>query len=188
MNKITEGIKDIVHDSIDVILVIVILLAVGGTILWRLDILFATDMDKPVINQPSDNDVATDDETINSPSDSNDNSSPSTDDSSSEQNQDNPDSNNDAGGDSNDSTDTSNPSEGVIENNEPVIVVIPDGTLAPGIGIIVRDLGLIQPEEYYTFLTRAQEMGLDTKFQSGTFTIKKGSSLDTIIKTIARAL
>lgn len=186
MNKIIEGIKDIVHDSIDVILVIVILLAVGGTILWRLDILFATDMDNPAINQPIDNDVATEDETIDSPSDSDDDSSPDSDDSSSEQNQNN--SNNDTGSENNDSEDSSNPNEETDENNEPIIVVIPSGSLAPDVRDIVYNLGLIKSDEYWTFLSRAQELGLDTKFQSGTFKIERDASLDTIIKTIARAL
>ncbi len=172
MNKLIEKIKDILHDSIDMVLVIIIFLAVSGTILWRLDVLFATDTDIPTVENPSDDDLTSedysnqDDDNIDIPSDSNDDSSPDN--------------------DNNDQEPVKDDTDDVVENNEPITVVIPSGSLAPSIGKIVRDVGLIQPEQYGTFLLKAQEMGLDTKFQSGTFTIERDASLETIIKIIAR--
>ena len=171
MNKLIEKIKDILHDSIDMVLVIIIFLAVSGTILWRLDILFATDMDMPSVDNPSDDDLTSEDypnqdDNIDIPSDSDDDSSP------------------DNG--NNDQEPIKDNTDDAEENNEPITVVIPSGSLAPSIGKIVRDVGLIQPEQYGTFLLKAQEMGLDTRLQSGTFTIKRGTSLETIIKIIAR--
>lgn len=186
MNKLIERIKDILHDSIDIILVVVIFLAVAGTILWRLDILFATDMDMPTINQPVDSGEAHDDGPIDSPIDSNDNSSPIPDESSSDQDNTDTDTDTDDNNDSDNSDGDTNDVD--VDNNDPIIVVIPYGSLAPDIGQIIQELGLIQPEEYWTFLSRAQELKLDTKFQSGTFKIKEGASLDTIIKTISRSL
>ena len=65
-----------------------------------------------------------------------------------------------------------------------VNVSIPEGSLPPTIATILLDHGLISDK--YEFLKKSQELGLDTKLRSGEYEIDKSSSIEDIIKIIAR--
>jgi len=62
-------------------------------------------------------------------------------------------------------------------------VTIPNGSLPTKIADILLNSNLIKDKD--KFLSRAVELGFDTKLQSGTYEIKVGTSLDDVIKTIA---
>lgn len=62
-------------------------------------------------------------------------------------------------------------------------VTIPDGSLPTKIADILLNSNLIKDKD--KFLSRAVELDIDTKLQSGTYEIKVGTPLDDIIKTIA---
>lgn len=68
--------------------------------------------------------------------------------------------------------------------SETVTVNIPDGTLPSGIGAILESNGLVSNKN--DFVVKAQSMDLDRKLRSGTFEINSNSSLEEIIKIIAR--
>lgn len=63
-------------------------------------------------------------------------------------------------------------------------IVIPEGTLPNSIATILLDYGVISDK--FEFLKKSQELGLDTKFRSGEYDINKNSSLEEIIRIIAR--
>ena len=65
-----------------------------------------------------------------------------------------------------------------------VNISIPEGSLPPTIANILLENGLISDK--YEFLKKSQDMGLDTKLRSGEYEINKNSSLEDIVKIIAR--
>lgn len=67
---------------------------------------------------------------------------------------------------------------------EEVKITIPQGTLPGGIGEILASQGLVSSKE--DFINKAVELQLDRKLRSGEFTFKKGQSLEEIIRTIAK--
>ena len=67
---------------------------------------------------------------------------------------------------------------------EEVKITIPQGTLPGGIGEILASQGLVSSQE--DFINKAVELQLDRKLRSGEFTFKKGQSLEEIIRTIAK--
>lgn len=169
MKKLIEGIKDFFYDAIDYILIIFIIVAVVGVIGWRLDILFT----KSPINTTTENNVIVSDST-----DNNDNMSmENVEESENEQivDQEKLESQDD------ESTQSNSYTEEVPE--EIIKVEIPSGSLATNIANILYNKGLIDDKNQFLF--KAQELGLDRKLKSGTFNIKRNSSLETIIKTIA---
>jgi len=173
LKKFIEAIKDFLYDAVDYLLMFAIVLVVAGVIGWRLDILFAKDMDKTPISQEeteikdtyeeatedikdntenTDDEVASDDESTTS----------------SEENK--------------PSEDSEKPTD--QPSNEIITVKIPDGSLAHSIANILYDKGLISSKS--DFLKTSQELKLDTKLKPGEFKISQGSSLETVIKTIAK--
>ncbi|MTI47016.1 hypothetical protein [Sporosalibacterium faouarense] len=188
MKKFIDNLKDLFYDSVDVLLVIVIFIAVGGTILWRLDILFAPDVDKAPLEQPADIGEPKDDSTANNDDNTN-NSDDSTQnqDDLDETNQGSPENNNQQDNQGNNQQNDNN-SNNDSTNVKTVTVVIPESSSGPTIADILINSGLISTSDKWTFLNRAVEMGLDTKFKPGTFEIKNDASFDTIIKTIAKNL
>ncbi len=84
--------------------------------------------------------------------------------------------NSDDGQSENENTDPSK--EGKI-----VEVVIPPGSLPSKIGEILVENDLVATSE--EFISKSQEMNLDTKFKSGNYDIELGTSLENIIKIIA---
>lgn len=67
---------------------------------------------------------------------------------------------------------------------EEVKINIPAGTLPGATGQILANAGLVESAD--AFVKKAVEMQLDRKLKSGDFTIKKGLSLEEIVKTIAQ--
>lgn len=167
-----------------------------GVIAWRLDILFANEIDKPIIanndniqqsnNEPNlnqnsepDNDISTENNVHNIDNDSNindtENTTSETDQSQAQENEEQ-------------STEAQDVIKTTIdareETNKVITVVIPKGALPNKIADILLDNDLIDSKK--EFLNKAQELELDTKLQSGEFKIKESSSLESIIKIIAR--
>lgn len=173
MKKFLDSIKDFLYDSIDVILVLVILLAVGGTILWRLDILFTPDVEKTPLEQPIEISDDTNDSTGTENEDKDEDNI----------NNDNTGENNQNSTTENDNTNTDN------SNTSKVITVeIPQGSLGPHIADILISKGLLGVNDKWTFLNTAHSLGLDTELKAGTFQISENSSMDYIIKIIAKKL
>lgn len=187
MTNFIEKIKDFLYDAIDYVLILVIIVGVAAIIGWRLDILFAKDMDKhdtdydktpitDIVENNKDNDNFNDTEKDNT----DDNSNQETDNSNDneiDENLDNDDPNND-NGDKNTDTD-------VETNTDEIITVkIPSGSLPPTIANILLEKGLI--ENKMEFLIKSQELKLDTKLKSGEFKINKNISLEDLIKTLAK--
>lgn len=167
MNKVIEKAKDLFYDTTDYILILIIIATVAGIIAWRLDLLFDKSS-KPNPNtrvevsssNSSDNNIKNDSK------------------------------------DKNESTDKITVSEKDKQSNELiekekdkqkgviVNIVIPDNTLPDGVAGILLDAGLITDKS--EFLIKSQELGLDVKFRSGKYDINKNSSLEDIIRIIAR--
>lgn len=187
MKKFFEWLKDILYDAIDYIMIIGIIAAVVFIIGWRLDLLFAKDAS----DFPSKEIIAENPEDINhndyksEEPDKND----YTDTTKPEENNELEDNNN---LDNNDNEINENETH-IVDNNENqnsqenqkvVTVVIPPGSLPSKIASILEEHNLIT--DRLEFIRKTQEMKLDTKLKSGTFQIKTNSSLEEIIKTIAK--
>ncbi len=172
-----DKIKDFVYDSLDYIIILVVVLVVGGIIGWRLDILFAFSMDKtPISNQDSVNPEINISETIDTET--------STEKGSSSENQEI-----NQSSDNNDLTEESKNNDSSIVNvsdvdieNQKIIISIPSGSLGPKIADILMENGLVNNKN--EFLNKAHELKLDTKLRSGKFEIEENSSLETIIKIL----
>lgn len=183
MKNISEAIKDFLYDSIDYIFIIGIIGAVVFVISWRLDLLFASDtLDLPTDNNPVVVETGDNYNNIDEPSE----------DVSTTDNEDTQESNEDI-------EDTGE--KDIIDNNEQnmdlgdenvegpandtiVNISIPPGSLPSRIGSILEEKGLITSKG--EFVQKAQDMNLDTKLKSGDFEIIAGSSLEEIIKIIAK--
>ncbi len=174
MNKIIEKIKDILYDSFDYVVMLAIVAIVVGIIGWRLDILFAKDIDKPstdkdvvvvgpgknVHNEPGNEDG--DDTALETDIDTEKDT-----DIIIEENKDN------------ETVEPENP----VTNKE-IKVIIPAGSLPGKIASILVENGLIDNSK--NFIAKAVELKLDTKLKSGTFTIPVGSSYEEILSIITK--
>ena len=170
MKSFLEGLKDFIYDSIDYFIMIAVVVVVVFVIGWRLDVLFAKDTSDipnppPIVVDGTDiddkdhhNDMGDADTDL--PAD--DNEEPSD------------------GSDTGDNPDTQTPDSAL----NTVTITIPDGTLPSGIGAILESNGLVSNKN--DFVIKAQSMELDRKLRSGTFEILDNSSLEEIIKIIAR--
>lgn len=69
-----------------------------------------------------------------------------------------------------------------LNTGEIVEVVIPPGSLPSKIGEILVEKNLVETSE--EFISKSQEMNLDTKFKSGNYDIENGTSLENIIKIL----
>jgi hypothetical protein len=172
LKKTLEGIKDILYDSVDYIIMIGIIGVVVFIIGWRLDLLFAND----ALDIPPKNHIIGEDNTVNVLDPIVDNQE--------EQDAEEP---------------IEEPDEDkIVENvpeepNTPVVetpdgsiikIVIPPGSLPSKIGTILESNGLVTSKG--DFVQKSQELKLDTKLKSGSFEIKVGISLEEIIKIIAK--
>ena len=194
MKKVFEGIRDLLYDYIDTILVIGIVVLVSGTIMWRLDILFASDLENETLEpieviseekeDVSENNSDNDDKNEKMDTEENDNENGKKD--TSDENEVDSEEKEDTPKDDTASNDNNDEDKKEPQEVETFTVEIPSGSLGPTIGDILIKKGLI--DDKWEFLRRAQELGLDTKLKSGTFKIKSDSSLDIIIKTISRNL
>ncbi len=183
MKNFVEKIKDFLYDATDYVLILVIIVGVAAVIGWRLDILFAKDMDKPGSDHDKSpiTDVAIDNkdnngtEKDNTDSNTNENINDETD-NKVDENIDNNSGNSNADGNAN--TDVKTDTEEIIT------IKIPNGSLPPTIANILLEKGLI--ENKMEFLMKSQELKLDTRLKSGEYNIKKGTSLEELIRTLAK--
>lgn len=176
--KIFEKVKDILYDSIDYVIMLTIVLVVVFVIGWRLDVLFAKDAfedkdNNTVIvdnsNRPDPNihkDEAPDNEEIENPEEPNKSTEPTT-----PNKEPKP-------------TTPTEPAPPANNNAEFVKIQIPDGTLPGKIGTILENNGLVTSGK--DFVAKAVEMKLETKLKSGSYSIQKGSSLEQVVKIIAK--
>ncbi|WP_026895961.1 hypothetical protein [Clostridiisalibacter paucivorans] len=185
MSKLGEKAKDFLYDSVDYILILVVVLIVGGVVGWRLDILFAKDIDKPQAsietNNPSEdsNDIANTQGENEDEIDLSDSPESIVDTSETD-----PQNNTDK--EETPAEDTSTPKEPEtpqVSEPEIVSIDIPSGALGPKIAEILLQHNLINSEK--EFLAKAKELELDTKLRSGKYEIDRNSSLENIIKIIA---
>lgn len=172
MNKFIEKIKDIIYDSFDYVVMTVIVITVVAIIGWRLDVLFATDVDvtpgTPIIvdNSSKENpdDVHNDDIVPENPGEAPVDETPS----------------------------TEVPEVPVVPvdvpaptpTGEKIKIVIPAGSLPGKIGSLLADSGLIESSK--DFISKAVELKLDTKLKSGTYSIPKGTSYEDILKILTK--
>jgi len=191
MKNFIEKIKDFLYDATDYVLILVIVVGVVAVIGWRLDILFAKDMDIPseenkvvITNQDSDkkdeNKGMEKDTAATNPDESNKNENSIDDKSQNQQDTTSTESNDN----SNNKTTNENVKDTQADAEELITVKIPSGSLPPTIANILLEKGLI--ENKMEFLIKAQELKLDTKLKSGEFKIKKGIELEELIKLLAK--
>ena len=169
MNNFFERLKDILYDSIDYIIMLAIIVGVVFVIGWRLDVLFAKDN---LDNEPKDQIIV---ETPKDPIEE-----PKEDDILEE--------NLDTEGEivDNEENKPEDNLEKAPKEEEIAIVTIniPEGSLPSKFGSILESNGLVSSKN--DFVIKAQEMNLDRSLRSGKYEIKKNSSLEEIVKIIAR--
>ncbi|MDR7857264.1 hypothetical protein [Tissierella sp.] len=169
LKKILESLKDILYDSVDYIIMIGIIGIVVFIIGWRLDLLFANDaLDLPPKNHAIvEDDSAKDPDPIVDDQEEQDIEEPIVEDDIVENEPD-------------------EPKDPIVENPVGTIIkiVIPPGSLPSKIGNILESNGLVTSKG--DFVQKSQELKLDTKLKSGSFEIEVGSSLEEIIKLIAK--
>ncbi|MFR9301906.1 MAG: hypothetical protein ACLVKW_02460 [Fenollaria massiliensis] len=186
-----EKFKDFLYNSIDYIIMLIVIIAVVCIISWRLDILFVNNganstLTKNIENNNEDNKVV---ENIDG-------------------DQDNEATNEDNGEKVKEGADSKAPAEtagdekpadeeapvetaGDAKDNEEkpaqtgtVEVNIPAKSLPGEIGKILEQQGVVSSAT--DFVNKCVELKLDTKLKSGKFTINKGASLDDVVKIIAQ--
>lgn len=161
MKDFLDKIKDILYDGTEYILMIAIIAVVAFIINWRLDGLFAMDVES------SDNEIIVDNESVvdeyNEYLENIEDEAPEE-----EKTEDNEkDNEKDA------------EEKGIIVN-----VTIPSGSLPNEIANILVSNGLVESKS--EFIDKIVEMGVETKLKSGTFKIPKGSSIEEIVNIISK--
>ena len=157
MKDFLDKIKDILYDGTEYILMIAIIAAVALVINWRLDGLFAMDVENSDKQITLDNESIVDDynEYVKNTEDE----TPKE-----EETEDN---------------------EEVKETENVVInITIPSGSLPNEIANILVSNGLVESKS--EFINKVVEMGVETKLKSGTFKIPKGSSIEEIVNIISK--
>lgn len=161
MKKIINAIRDFLYILTDYGLIITVAVIMMAVLIWRFDILFNRNIEKEAIASiPATNQAevpVTNDQTSNEVP---------------EQGQD-------------EETPDNNTNTPASQNDIIATVEIPAGSFPSKIGDILINSNLINDKN--EFLNRSVEMGLDTRLQSGSFEITIGTSLDDIIKIIAKA-
>lgn len=170
MKKFYEGVKDFLYDSIDYIIIVGIIGIVVFVISWRLDLLFAKDAVgiDPKTEVIIDNNNRNDENKKDS-EDMGDVENPDEIDVVDNNQEENP---------------TVNPGNTEQPSNKIVKITIPAGSLPSKIGTILEENGLVSSKN--DFVIKSQELKLDTKLKSGTFEIDSNSTLEEIIKLIAK--
>lgn len=164
MKKIFDWLKDFVYDSIDYIIMLVIIVSVVFIIGWRLDVLFANDATdippKDIVLEEENPKVEID--PIKDVEPAPDNLVP----------------------------ESSVEETPVVEtpvvtpSTKTVSITIPPGSLPSKIGSILESNGLISSKN--DFVNKAQELKLDTKLKSGSFEIQNNASIEEILKIITK--
>lgn len=173
LKSIFESIKDFLYYSLDYLIMIAIIIAVSLIIAWRINILF----DNKIVDDPIESTQEVEDPIENTE-------------------------------DVDDSVEDSQETEDTKEVDEPIEstedlvfniddenfddakmgdiinVKIPEDFSPSTIAQLLKDHKLISSRG--EFVTKSIEMKLDTEFSSGEFTIQKGSTIEDIIKRLAK--
>lgn len=169
MKKILDGIKDFLYDSIDYIIMIGIIGLVVFIIGWRLDLLFAKDVDEIV---PTENII------VENELNEEENPEPS------EENEEEK--------EAKELEDTTEPIEEGEEKEEvndnsnkaTVTLVIPSGSNLSSVASLLESNGLISDKS--DFIGKAEELHLATKVKAGNFKITTGSTMEDILKILTK--
>ena len=206
--KFWEKIKDFLYDSIDYIIMLIVIIAVVCIISWRLDILFVNNganstLTKNIENNNDDTKVV---ENIDGDKDNKGNNELA-DDKTNTDSQENTDENASEEAPADENTDSEEKpaddkkaaeekpaeekpaddkkaEEKPAESGGTIEVNIPAKSLPGEIGKILEQQGVVSNAK--DFVNKCVELKLDTKLKSGKFTIQKGASLDQIVKIIAK--
>jgi hypothetical protein len=167
MKKFFEGLKDILYDGIDYIMMIFVVAIVALIINWRLGGLFAEN----AIDTPPKKPIQTvDNKTTN------------------EKNKDKPvdDENKENIENNIENKEQDENKKDKIKDNESSLVKIniPPGSLPSKIGSILVSNGLV--EDKNEFVQKAIELKLETKLKYGEFEIPKDSSIEEILKILTK--
>lgn len=200
-----EKFKDFLYNSIDYIIMLIVIIAVVCIISWRLDILFVNNganstLTKNIEDNNEDNKVVENiDEGQDNEATSEDNGdkvqdSSAVSDAPTETAGDEKPADEEApqetAGDAKDTGETpaeEKPAEKAEEKpaqTGTVEVNIPAKSLPGEIGKILEQQGIVSSAK--DFVNKCVELKLDTKLKSGKFTINKGASLDDVVKIIAQ--
>lgn len=156
MDKFWDKIKDFLYDSMDYLLIILVIAIVAGIIGWRLDVLFDNDLaenaskkDKIEVskNKDAENNGKAPDKKTNE-------------------------------------TEQDNQTSESKETEEMIIVTIPKGSTSQKITHILLEKKLIKDKE--EFLETARKLQLETKLKYGEFEIKPGSTYEEILKIMSK--
>lgn len=190
-----EKFKDFLYNSIDYIIMLIVIIAVVCIISWRLDILFVNNGANSTLTKNIENN--NDDKKVVENIDGDQNTEGN--------NEDNGEKLPETAGDAN--TDEEAPTETAGDANEEkpaeentaeekpqeekpaetggtIEVNIPAKSLPGEIGKILEQQGVVSSAT--DFVNKCVELKLDTKLKSGKFTFNKGASLDDIVKIIAQ--
>lgn len=183
MSNFLDKLKDLLYDSVDYIIMLGIVGLVVFIIGWRLDLLFATNMNDTLEknNIVAENNT---EDTPKSPNIESENDIENPDDS--EEDLDESKTDEDQAVDSNsddNSEDTTNPEENTVAE-ETHHITIPSGSSSESIGELLESKNLISSSS--DFVAKAEELNLSTKLRSGEYEIKSNSSLEDIIKSITK--
>lgn len=162
MKKFLDWLKDFVYDSIDYIIMFVIIVSVVVVIGWRLDVLFAND----AIDIPNKNIIV-----------SNEDTPPKVDPSDIVETPDDVEVPKDV-----ETPPVVNPEPSTV--GKTIEITIPAGSLPSKIGSILESYGLVSNKN--DFVAKAQQLKLDTKLKSGNFTIAKNISIEEVLKIITK--
>ncbi|MCF6465762.1 endolytic transglycosylase MltG [Clostridium sp. Cult2] len=165
MKNFFEGLKDVLYDGIDYIMMVVVIVVVVLVINWRLGGLFAKDATDDTIFTKTPTTIDSDNTTSNGGEDQPENID-------SNENQENNLNENEDKGTNEDDTKT------VVK------ITIPPGSLPAKIGDILVANELIDDKNQ--FVEKAVELKVETKLKSGEFEIAKNSSLEEILKILTK--
>ena len=189
-----EKFKDFLYNSIDYIIMLIVIIAVVCIISWRLDILFVNNganstLTKNIENNNDDKKVVENidgDQNNEASNEDNGEKLPETAGNSETSDEEAP---VETAGDAKDTEEK--PEEKPAEKAEEkpaqtgtVEVNIPAKSLPGEIGKILEQQGVVSSAT--DFVNKCVELKLDTKLKSGKFTINKGASLDDVVKIIAQ--
>ena len=177
MGNFSEKFKDILYDSMDYIMMLFIIIGIALISGWRLDALFAKDALDIADNN------ATIDDNQNKPiekpnNDIDDKQDAGIDNGNNQDHNKAPDS--DAKDDNKENQNNN------MQDKTTITINIPEGSFPSQIASILRSNGIIEDSD--EFIHKSQELGLDTKLQSGSFKITTDASLEDIIKIIAKQI
>lgn len=200
-----EKFKDFLYNSIDYIIMLIVIIAVVCIISWRLDILFVNNganstLTKNIENNNDDKKVVENidgDQNTDGNNEDNGEKLPETAGNSETSDEEAP---VETAGDANASEETPTETAGDANEEKPaeekpqeekpaetggtIEVNIPAKSLPGVIGKILEQQGVVSSAT--DFVNKCVELKLDTKLKSGKFTFNKGASLDDVVKIIAQ--